>query len=119
MWSGGLCFKTCSLTTAADCRNHSGDLFGDYECRGWNNLSLGGVPVTTAPICEEGGLFTCDFLSTSSLDCSSVGSSMSNPTNMACRSLGNTILTNSYDPLGRCLDNTASGTTYRSPLPTP
>ena len=54
MWAGGLCFKTCDMTSKTDCRNNAADYFGDYECRGWNNLTLGGVPVTKMPICEPG-----------------------------------------------------------------
>ena len=38
LYGGGLCQKTCSLTKANDCRGHSADLIGDYECRAWNKI---------------------------------------------------------------------------------
>lgn len=58
---------------------------------------------------------------TTYFDCSYVGVGLGsgNTTNMACRGLDNTLRTNKHDPTGYCLDSTASGSTIRSPLPTP
>ena len=117
LYSGGRCLRTCSLTSAATCRGEPADLLGDYECRAWNNLTLGGTAITSAPVCEPGPGMTCDiFGSSSTLDCSAVGNS-SNTTQMTCRGLDNKVKTNLKDPTGFCLDNTSSGSGIRSPLP--
>jgi hypothetical protein len=120
-YTAGLCQKACTMATASSCRGNAADLFGDYECRAWNNLTLGGTPVTTAPVCDFGPSMTCNTLQASLLDCTTVGdySSSSNPTQMGCRTLDNKTTTDLYDPTGLCLDTTSSGTVYRSPLPTP
>ncbi len=118
LYSGGLCFKTCSMSTATDCRGHSGDLIGDYECRGWDNLTIGGKQISASPVCEPGTSMPCTMLAGTTLNCSAVGN-MSNTTNMACRNLANTVLSNAYDPNGYCLDTTSSGSLARSPMPTP
>jgi len=119
LYSSGLCQKSCSLATASDCRGNTADLLGDYECRAWNNLSLGYVQITQNPVCDFGPAIACDvFGSSSTLSCASLGE-QSNPTNMTCRGLDNSIKANAKDPNGFCLDNTASGTQIRNPLPTP
>jgi len=118
LYTGGLCQRTCSLTSSLSCRGLGVDRFGDYECRAWNNLNIGGTPVTTSPVCDFGTGMSCNFLQASKLQCSSVGLSL-NTTNMTCRSLANKVLGDPYDPTGYCLDNTASSGTLRSPIPTP
>jgi MYXO-CTERM domain-containing protein len=109
VYSGGLCQKTCTLALASDCRGNSGDKLGDYECRAWNNLSIGGVAISKGPVCDFGDSIRCNIFGTSTLDCSYLGEQPSNPTNMSCRSMDNTKLTNPKDPQGWCLDDTASG----------
>ena len=118
LYTGGMCQKSCSLTTAGNCRGVPGDLYGDYECRAWNNLSIGGLALASGPVCDLGTKMPCDFLQASKLDCSSVGLSP-NITQMACRGLNKQSLPFMYDPTGYCLDNTASGSGTRSPMPTP
>jgi hypothetical protein len=107
LYGGGICQKTCTLATAASCRGHSGDKFGDYECRAWSNLSISGVAIAKGPVCDFGPLVSCSFMP-STLDCSSLGDK-TNSTNMTCRKMNNTKTTNSHDPEGWCLDDTASG----------
>ena len=118
LYTGGLCQRTCSLTNSFSCRGQAADRFGDYDCRAWNNLNLGGTPVTSSPVCDFGTGMTCDFLQSAQLQCSSVGLNP-NTTSMSCRSLANTVMGDPYDPTGFCLDNTASSNTTRSPIPTP
>ena len=114
LYSGGICQKSCDMKTASDCRGYSStsgtvvDYLGDYECRAWNNLSIGGVTIVSKSVCDFGHTMPCDMLANSTLDCSSVGLT-SNPTNMTCRGTKNKIKTNKYDPTGLCLDNTAAG----------
>lgn len=116
-YSGGLCFKKCDLTKAAECRGNAADLWGDYECRAWNNLSLGGVAIASAPTCENGMGTPCDIFGTSGdLSCASLGD-QSNSTKMSCRTLGNKATTDKFDTSGFCYDDTASGTAIRNPLP--
>jgi len=110
---GGRCQKSCALADAASCRDHPSDLYGDYECRAWNNLSL-----ASGPVCDFGPKVPCSFFAGTSLDCAALGGA-GNPTSMACRSLDGQVLANKYDATGFCLDTTASGTQLRSPLPTP
>jgi hypothetical protein len=123
LYAGGLCQRSCSLGTASTCRGASGDLLGDYECRAWDNLAMGGVPVASGPVCDHGPSMPCNLLEASKLDCTSVADKSNifvpNPTKMGCRSLGNIALTNPYDPYGFCLDDTSSGSQLRNPLPTP
>jgi hypothetical protein len=117
---GGYCQKSCSITSTTDCRGNSKDLRGDYECHGWNNLTVGGTLVSDGPVCEPGTGLTCAFWKTSGLDCSYLGDqSAYNPTNMRCRGLDNVVKTDDYDPLGFCFDNTSSGTQSRNPIPQP
>jgi hypothetical protein len=118
LYTSGLCQKTCTLAGATDCRGNPGDLYGDYECRAWNNLSLAGGPVSTGPVCDFGPSLECDTFASTPLDCSSVGDT-TNPTSMSCRGLDGQVKTNKYDPLGLCLDTTSSGAAKRNPLPTP
>jgi hypothetical protein len=118
LYAGGLCQKTCNLSTSGECRGYSGDLYGDYECRAWNNISIGGVAVTASPVCEPGTSLGCEFFDGTTLDCSDVGG-VSNPTAMDCRDLSGFVLSDSFSPTGYCFDTTASGTQHRSPLPQP
>jgi hypothetical protein len=118
LFSTGLCQKTCTLTTASSCRGSSSDYFGDYECRSWDSLTIGGTPIASSPVCDFGTGVPCDLFQSSGLTCADVGLAP-NTTQMDCRSLANAILPSGYDPTGYCLDNTASGTTIRSPMPTP
>jgi hypothetical protein len=124
LYSGGMCFKTCDMTKAGDCRNNPNDYLGDYECLGWQNLTFGsGIPAVTPakPVCMTGVGIGCDFFKGSStLDCGALGADgtgKTNPTNMSCRTLDNKPTTDKYDAMGYCLDDTASGTKIRSPLP--
>jgi len=108
LYYGGRCFKSCDLKSSKTCRGYAGDKYGDYECRAWNNLSVGGTAIVSGPVCETGDLMPCDMLSGSSLDCSSVGL-QSNPTQMKCRDPKTGKQRSKYDPKGYCLDSTGSG----------
>jgi hypothetical protein len=108
LYFGGMCHKSCQLSSTTDCRNHGADKGGDYECYAWNNLSIMGVQVTTTPVCQSAATITCDSLG-SSLDCTSLGTS-GNLTNMKCRDrVTGAVKTSLTDPTGVCLDDTASG----------
>jgi hypothetical protein len=121
LYSGGICQKSCLLTvkgtTTGSCRgndysttNTKGDYLGDYECRGWNNLSIGGTAIVSKPVCDFGSQMSCDMLKNSSLDCSSVGAGTSNSTKMSCRGeTDNKVKSTKYDATGLCLDDTPSG----------
>jgi len=109
IYGGGFCQKTCSLTTASDCRGHSADLIGDYECRAWNKIQVStGKYASAGPVCDVGVFVPCKTWFSSKQDCSIMGNA-GNTTKMACRDLKNTILSNKYDANGFCLDDTASG----------
>ena len=109
LYYGGVCFKKCDLKKAADCRGNANDKGGDYECYGWNNLSVGSNPVSSSALCQSAASITCDFLGTS-MDCSALGL-QSNPTKMSCRDRDTGVAKSSKsDPTGVCLDDTASGT---------
>jgi hypothetical protein len=117
LYGGGMCQKSCSLTTAAECRGLAGDYLGDYECRAWNNLPIGGASVSTGPVCDFGPSVPCDTFAGTTINCSAIGLSP-NSTNMRCRTFANQTTTNPYDPQGFCLDDTASGSTLRAnPFP--
>ena len=111
---GGLCFRSCNLQQAATCRGHAKDKHGDYECRAWNNLSVGGgVTVSKTPVCEPGHWATCDLFGTAKLDCSALGIyNKNNPTKMACRDPKSGKVLAKGSPAGYCLDTTASGKPY-------
>jgi len=110
LYPGGQCQRTCAPSQAAGCRGNVGDLLGDYECRAWHNLSLAatGLPVAPEPVCDLGPVLPCD----PSLDCSDLGLP-GNPTQMSCRDLQGKVLADKHDPMGLCLDNTASGAETR------
>ncbi len=109
LYYGGRCAKECDLKSPKTCRGYAKDKLGDYECRAWNNLSMGGTAIVSAPVCETGDTMACDMLKGSSLDCSTVGL-QNNPTKMSCRNpVSGKVLSNKYDPSGYCLDDTASG----------
>jgi hypothetical protein len=114
----GLCQKTCNLSSSNQCRGNSNDLFGDYDCRAWNNLVFGSTQIAASPVCDFGTRVDCALFSGTGLDCTVLGT-VNNPTYMTCRGLDNNTKTNPYDPTGYCFDNTASGSQQRSPLPTP
>ena len=118
LYNGGMCQRSCTLTGATSCRGISADRYGDYECRAWNNLSIGVLPLASGPVCDFGPKMPCDFLQNSKLDCSYVGLSP-NITQMACRGLNKQSMPFMYEPTGYCLDTTSSSNTMRSPLPTP
>jgi len=106
---GGMCMKTCDLATASDCRGNAADLFGDYECRAWNNLSVSGTAISDTPVCDFGDTGRCSlFANVPSLDCTYLGT-QNNPTDMSCRTLDNVKTGNPKDPRGFCLDDTPSG----------
>ena len=117
-YSGGICLKTCDLTQASTCRGFPKDRLGDYECRNWSALAAGGKAFTKAAVCEPGYLLRCNWLkppagSSSTLSCAALGTwsgtTNDNKTKMSCRDLTGAVLKNKYDPLGLCLDETASG----------
>lgn len=110
-FSGGLCQKSCTLASAASCRGHGKDYWGDYECRAWNNIPINGVPASKGPVCDFGFTVPCKTWYSSGSDCSAVGDA-TNSTKMSCRDLKGKVLSNKYDPDGYCHDTTASGTTY-------
>ena len=104
---GGMCQKTCSLTSKTDCRGQAKDRLGDYECRSWDKLQTAGGAIAEKPVCDFGFTLTCDQFAAQGITCAAVGAA-SNTTNMACRSLQDKKLS-SHDPSGYCLDDTASG----------
>jgi hypothetical protein len=107
LYHGGLCLKTCSLTSASTCRGHSADRWGDYECRAWNNYGI-----APSAVCDFGFTFTCAaWASASGGDCSDLGNA-TNSTQMSCRTLDGQI-TSSANSAGFCFDNTSSGSIYR------
>ena len=109
-YTTGLCQKSCVLTKAGDCRGHTADKLGDYECRDWSNVSITAVgQLAAGPVCDSGPIMTCDRAKagTSIPDCATLGNK-GNTTKMACRDLSNKLLPNKYDPNGYCLDNTTS-----------
>ncbi len=107
LYSGGICFKDCALNDPASCRNNANDKLGDYECRAWSNIQIGGVGITPGPVCDWGDAIPCNAFD--NLECSSFGEGQGNTTNMVCRDLKDTKLQDAKDPLGFCLDDTASG----------
>jgi hypothetical protein len=107
LWIGGLCQKLCDVNVPGDCRgSEAGDQFGDYECRAWNRMDLAGLTVASAPVCDFGTAIRCTLLESKG-GCPLVGD-VNNSTQMLCRSLDNEVLSDN-DPLGYCLDTTASG----------
>jgi hypothetical protein len=121
LYTGGMCQKSCDPKVAADCRNNANDYLGDYECRVWSNISLGGVAASNGPVCDFGVQIPCNIFANSQLDCSYMGimdPPPANSTNMKCRTLDNKDTTDKYDPNGFCLDDTSSGSKMRTnPLP--
>lgn len=101
----GVCMRSCTLATASTCRGRSGDFLGDYECYGWDGLTLNldNKPVAATPVCDTP--VPCNFFSGG---CAALGLTP-NSTNMNCRDLKNVTKTNPADPTGYCLDNTAAG----------
>lgn len=127
---GGFCQLSCDLTKAETCRGNAGDLYGDYECRAWNNVvfAVGGkqVKVAETPVCDFGTSSRCSTFAGASIDCTTLGfdsdpsnTTIENPTKMGCRGLDGTELTDKASPIGYCYDDTGSGTNKRNPMPTP
>jgi hypothetical protein len=115
----GLCQPTCSLSTASECRGHTADLIGDYECRSWDRVPFkldSSRKTAKTPVCDFGPAVSCTLFKGSSKDCSALGDT-TNSTQMDCRDLANSVLADKVSPVGFCLDKTASGTKARSPLP--
>jgi len=110
LYYGGLCFKSCALDVASDCRGNAADKGGDYECYAWDNLVTGSgqQKISEGPICMSAATQTCDSLGTK-LDCTALADSKK-PTNMSCRDRFTGVKkANKADPTGVCLDDTASG----------
>ncbi len=108
IYYGGACQASCDLKTASTCRGNPGDYLGDYECRDWSNVVLGGVAMTKGAVCERGSSLVCFSMSSYSGVCAAVGDSV-NATNMDCRDLHNQVLSNPKSAAGFCLDDTAAG----------
>jgi hypothetical protein len=106
-YPGGHCQKICDLAAAASCRGLAADQLGDYECRAWNNLSIGDVVMADAPVCDYGVGRRCRAPRPLTISCDRLGAP-GNPTKMSCRNLKNKILLPN-DPSGFCLDDTSSG----------
>lgn len=114
LFSGGLCQKSCTVGDAQSCRGNASDVYGDYECRDWTTLAIGGNVVSPTPVCGFATTLPCSLLEGSGITCAVVGSSSANDTKMACRGLDGVVKTDPYDPSGYCLDETGSG-----PMPLP
>lgn len=120
----GMCQKICDMTKAEDCRNNPNDLVGDYECRSWDDWWYPAVSMVfpAAHVCDFGPEVSCSLTAhlpqggPGSSSCAVFGNS-NNTTNMTCRTLDGKPTTDKYDPYGYCLDDTASGTAIRNPLP--
>ena len=107
LYYGGYCFKSCNPAKADHCRNNAADNGGDYECYDWTNWTVSGVKMVKEPICINASTQTCDSLGSSS--CDSLGDT-TNSTKMRCQDrYTGKDKTNKKDPMGICLDNTASG----------
>jgi len=108
LFYGGVCHKRCDQAVAGDCRGVDADKGGDYECYAWDNLTIADRPISEAAICTVVANESCDGLG-GDLDCTVLGSAGS-LTNMVCRDrLSGEVLDDSKDPLGYCLDDSASG----------
>jgi hypothetical protein len=107
--------KSCTMADSATCRGVAGDLWGDYECRDWSGLAIGGKALSKGPVCDFGLGTPCSIFSPqSNLKCDSLGG-QGNPTKMSCRSpVTGQNLSDPYDPEGACYDDTASGATFRT-----
>jgi hypothetical protein len=117
----GYCQKICDMTKASDCRGAADELYGDYECRRWGNLPR--YMKDSVAVCDFGTVTRCSWFGTSGYDCSiftNDPTKATNPTNMKCRGLdGKDAPDGLLDVNGFCLDDTSSGSAFRSPLPTP
>ncbi|MCA9666319.1 MAG: hypothetical protein KC503_12050 [Myxococcales bacterium] len=108
-YAGGRCLATCNPSQANSCRGlgsvAGGDKYGDYECRDWSQLSLNGVPVANAPVCQWGDAVQCNGqhilwpYNNTALTCAIFGAQ--------CRALDGSLVT-SATQVGLCLDATAS-----------
>lgn len=107
----GICQKKCDMTKPEDCRGQQAtdpkDVFGDYECRNWDFGTKG--KYADGPTCDFGNVYNCATLkSTFNLTCADFGNE-GNTTNMKCQTLAGVAGASEEDPLGYCLDDTASG----------
>ncbi len=111
LFTTGLCQKSCSLTKASDCRGNAKDKLGDYECRDWSRVVVRSVGTgSTGPVCDLGPFMPCSAAGIGSTvsTCAILGDK-TNSTKMSCRDTSGTVLSNTHDPKGFCLDTTASG----------
>ena len=119
LYGSGFCQNTCDLAKKETCRGHKNDKMGDYECRSWDALSTSVTgQISDKPVCDFGPVVPCSWFKPSSgssgtISCASLGiwsgTTNTNTTNMSCRDLKNTKLSNKYDATGWCFDDTASG----------
>ena len=109
----GLCQPSCSLNKASDCRGQAKDIYGDYDCRDWSQVTYSHGKATSGPVCDMGPLMPCSSTSSTGLisKCEIFGDK-TNSTSMTCRNLKGKMLTNPQHANGYCLDTTGSG-----PLP--
>ncbi len=106
----GLCQPTCSLNKASDCRGQTKDLYGDYECRDWSQVTYSHGKASTGPVCDLGPLMPCSSTSaTGTIKKCEVFGDKTNSTAMHCRDLKGNKLSNPQHASGYCLDKTASG----------
>jgi hypothetical protein len=121
-YPGGNCQLRCDMSVAKTCRGSSKDLWGDYECLGWDTPGW-----STTPVCDTGVGWSCSVFASANTsgidagppkyDCASFFGDSMNSTNMACRTLDGAKTADKWDPSGFCFDDTGSGTSYRSPTP--
>jgi hypothetical protein len=120
IYRAGLCQMSCSVSDPLGCRDNIADLYGDYECRSWDNvdmINLAGSPqAASGPVCDFGTWLSCAYLDSSGIPCAELGD-VDDSTKMRCRDLYGNIIAPS-DPLGFCLDTTVSGKMHR-PMPMP
>jgi hypothetical protein len=108
-YAPALCQRECLPGDASGCRGEAAiDKRGDYECRAWNQVTIGDRPFADGPVCDFGHAVPCDLFSVEGLTCAVFGVT-GNTTEMSCRALDGTARDERDDPSGYCLDNTVSG----------
>ena len=106
----GVCQPSCSMSKASDCRGQAKDIYGDYECRDWSQVTYSHGKAASGPVCDLGPLMPCSSTSsTGTINKCEVFGDVTNSTNMTCRNLKGVKLTNPQHAKGYCLDTTASG----------
>jgi len=105
---GGACMRTCDPADAGQCRGNANDVYGDYECRAWDQLQLLGASVADTPICDFVENARCDQLRGLTDGCESLGID-AQTTEMKCRGLDGKETEDPFDAQGYCLDTTGSG----------